>query len=376
MPKILVIEDEALLRQEIMDWLSLEDYQALGAGDGVSGVEAALQHVPDLIICDVTMPRLDGFGVLLELRANPTTARIPFIFMTARAAHEDIRHGMNLGADDYITKPFKRIELFQAIEARLQKKAKQDAKHADEIEHLYHAFEQERSQRLLKAKLIAMFSHDFRNPLSSILSSETMLRDYADRMDEQRRVAHLNRIEASVRQLMQMLDDMLMVAQMETGNLEYQPEPLDLSAFFRRMTDEFIAIHGDSYRIVYQSNDSDTALMADPRLLRQIAANLISNAIKYSSQGSEVAVSTTLDHDRFNLTVEDHGIGIPEADQSHLFAEFQRGSNVGHLPGTGLGLSIVKQAVDLHGGLVKVSSREGQGTTVVVSLPARVAVRA
>src|SRR5690349_8908794 len=116
MTKILVIEDEKILREEVADWLMLEDYEAMSAEDGIAGVEAAFRHLPDLIICDITMPRLDGHGVLLELRANSTTADIPFIFVTARASYEDVRTGMDLGADDYITKPFTRLELLTAIQ--------------------------------------------------------------------------------------------------------------------------------------------------------------------------------------------------------------------------------------------------------------------
>ena len=134
MATILIIEDEAGLREEVIDWLILEDYEALGAPDGIAGLELAVHHQPDLIICDIAMPRLDGYGVLLELQARSLTRSIPFIFMTAKAAHEDIRHGMALGADDYITKPFTRLELLQSIQTRLQKKAKQEQDRAQELE--------------------------------------------------------------------------------------------------------------------------------------------------------------------------------------------------------------------------------------------------
>lgn len=123
MTKILVIEDIPILREEIVEWLILEGYEAFGAADGVDGVKAALLHHPDLIICDIMMPRLDGYGVLREVREDQSTAAVPFIFMTARAAHEDIQKGADFGADDYITKPFTRLELFEIIQRRLPKKA-------------------------------------------------------------------------------------------------------------------------------------------------------------------------------------------------------------------------------------------------------------
>ena len=372
MTKILVIEDEAILRSEVADWLMLEGYEALTAEDGVTGVEIANQQVPDLIICDITMPRLDGYGVLLEVHANPSTTDIPFVFVTARAAYDDIRKGMDLGADDYITKPFTRLELLHAIQTRLAKKDVQEKVHRLEIGQWEQAFEQEREQRLFKAKLVAMFSHDFRNPLSSILSSNELLRDYGEKLDESRRMKHHNRIEASVRQLLQMLDDMLLVSQIEAGHLEFNPEPLNVGEFIQGIADEFRAIYGKSNPILC-NNCSTAVLMADRRLLQQIASNLISNAVKYSPQGGAVQIYVE-DHDgQCTLTVRDQGIGISEEDQTRLFSAFQRGSNVGSITGTGLGLAIVKQSVELHHGSVQLESQLGSGTTVTVTIPVKLA---
>ncbi|HVU10350.1 MAG TPA: ATP-binding protein [Phototrophicaceae bacterium] len=368
MTRILIIEDETLLREEVMDWLTFEGYEVIGAKDGVDGVETAFRYHPELVISDITMPRLDGYGVLLELRSNPMTAAIPFIFVTARAAHDDVRKGMASGADDYITKPFTRNELLQAIESRLQKKEGEIQKKEGEISDLQAALVAEREQRLLKGKLVAMFSHDFRNPLTSILSSSNLLRNYSDRMDEKRRAEHLFRIEASVKQLIQMLDDMLLVSQMDSGNLSYTPKILNSEEFLEEIVNEFQAIYVNSYDIALENQFSGT-MLADPRLLRPVVVNLLSNAIKYSPSGSEITVTSTRDHEQFVLTVADHGIGIPEEDQMRLFEAFQRGSNVGQISGTGLGLAIVKQAIGLHGGSIRVESKVNVGTKMMVSLP-------
>ncbi len=368
MTKILVIEDEAMLREEVMDWLTFEDFEVLGAEDGLAGVAAATEHSPDLIVCDITMPRLNGYGVLLEINANPKTAGIPFIFMTARAAHDDIREGMRLGADDYITKPFTRLELLQTIQARLEKKVLQARNQQSQIDELQQALAQEHETRVVKAKLVAMFSHDFRNPLAIILSANSLLRDYSDRLDAHRRQQHLNNIDSAVRQLIQMLDDMLIVAQIETGNLDVMPEPVNVGQFVQNIVEEFRTIHGTSYQLLFDST-VDEAIMADVRLLRQIGANLISNAIKYSPKHSQVRVTVDCHNDTCILSVQDQGIGIPEADQVHLFDGFRRGSNVGKISGTGLGMPIVKQAVELQGGSIHLESQVGIGTTVTVTIP-------
>ncbi len=314
------------------------------------------------------MPRLDGYGVLLELRARQATAAIPFIFTTARAADADIRKGMNIGADDYITKPYARLDLLQSIQTRLEKKALFKSNHQRDIVLLQTALEQEQEQRLLKAKFVAMFSHDFRNPLTAILSSIGLVKNYAERMDESTRLKHLGRAESSVRQLLQMLDDMLFLAQMETNSLNIRKEPLDLGPFIQSIVEEFQEIHGETYTVYFDGDITDSIMM-DPRPLRQITANLITNAIKYSPPGSEVRVTLENHEDYCRLTVQDQGIGIPETDQPRLFSAFQRGSNVSEVLGTGLGLAIVKQAVQMLGGAVQLESQVGVGTTVTVDLP-------
>jgi two-component system, sensor histidine kinase and response regulator len=164
---------------------------------------------------------------------------------------------MDLGADDYITKPFTRLELLNAVQTRMEKKAAQEYKRQVEVYQWQQAFEQEHEQCLLKSKLVAMFSHDFRNPLTLIMSSNSLLRDYADRLDEARRLDHFNRIESSVRQLIQMLDDMLIVAQMESGTLAFNPAPLNIGAFIQDIVEGFQAVHNESNPILYDNQLPD-----------------------------------------------------------------------------------------------------------------------
>src|SRR5450432_3944771 len=123
MTKLLLIEDEAILRGEVAEWLTFEGYDVISAEDGVMGVEYAIRDLPDLIISDITMPRLDGFGVLLNLRSHAETAMIPLIFLTALADKSAMREGMGLGADDYLTKPFTLKELLDAVATRLERQA-------------------------------------------------------------------------------------------------------------------------------------------------------------------------------------------------------------------------------------------------------------
>jgi YesN/AraC family two-component response regulator len=137
MTKVLVIEDEAEIRDIFLDSLETEGFEAIGAKNGLVGVQKALENLPDLVLCDIMMPELDGYGVLSTIRQNPSTAMIPFIFLTAKATKAEVRQGMNLGADDYLTKPSTVEELLRAIATRLKKQAHVKAYYTTQFQQVY-----------------------------------------------------------------------------------------------------------------------------------------------------------------------------------------------------------------------------------------------
>ncbi|WP_234488619.1 bifunctional diguanylate cyclase/phosphodiesterase [Oxynema sp. CENA135] len=175
MKTILVIEDEEFVRANILEILDSMNFETLGAENGKIGVELAQQHLPDLILCDIKMPELDGYGVLTELRQDPTTATIPFIFLTAKAEVADLRQGMNLGADDYLTKPFRRAELLSAVSVRLEKQAAMQQRYSHEKQELIASLQQ------VKARLNDSVHYD---PLTK-LPNQLLLREQFDRIETQ-----------------------------------------------------------------------------------------------------------------------------------------------------------------------------------------------
>jgi signal transduction histidine kinase len=368
MVKILVIEDETPIREEIVDWLCFEGYEAKGASDGRLGLEAILKSPPDLVLCDIAMPEMDGYQVLLEVRAHPELHPVAFIFLTARADRDSMRKGMEMGADDYLTKPFTHEELMRSIHARLEKQARQTQEMQNQADLLTQAFSAERERHLLKARLIGMFSHDFRNPLASILSTTGILRNYDHKLSPERRLYHLNRIEGAVQQLVQMLDEMLIVAEMEKGHLAFHPQPLDLQALLEDLLTDFRLIDRDNH-FLHLENNVQAPLNLDAKLLRHLLVNLISNALKYSPSQTTVSLKIYLQRETLVLEVQDQGRGIPPESLPHLFEPFHRASNVQDVKGTGLGLAIVKECVQQHGGEIRVESQLGQGTRFIISLP-------
>jgi len=368
MVKIIVIEDEAHIREEVMEWLQFEGYHIVGAPNGRMGLAAIQREQPELILCDVSMPEMDGHEVLIAVRSDPDLSHIPFVFLTASADRDAIRKGMNLGADDYLTKPFTHSEVLNAIRSILQKKALLDSRVQNQMNSLNMALTEEREKRLLKSRLVAMFSHDFRNPLTSILSSSSILRNYNDRLTPERKQQQFDRIDGSVHLLIQMLDEMLVAAEIEGGHLELAPELVDLTVFIEPIIEEFRLIDHDAHQFLFQST-LNTPIMGDPKLLRHIISNLISNAIKYSPSQTQITIFLMGQDGVVQLIVEDQGIGIPDESLSHLFEPFHRAANARSVKGTGLGLSIAKQAIDLHGGSITVESVVNQGTRFMVYLP-------
>jgi PAS domain S-box-containing protein len=237
-------------------------------------------------------------------------------------------------------------------------------------EELRKTLEKEKELNELKSRFVSMTSHEFRTPLTTILSSSELLEFNRYRWTEEKQLTHLHRIQNAVHHLTQLLNDVLTLSRAEAGKLEFKPSPIDLVPFCRELVEELQPSGVPTHEITFTHEGNDaTVTVLDQRLLRHILGNLVSNAIKYSPEGSTVEFSLTQRSDRVLFKIKDYGIGIPAEDQPRLFESFHRAENVGTIQGTGLGLAIVKQCVDLHGGEMTVESVVGKGTTFVVSLP-------
>lgn len=367
MIKILVVEDEEPILEEVVDWLKFEGYDAIGVRNGRLALSQIMQEAPDLIISDIAMPEMDGHELLLEVRSNPNLTHIPFIFLTAASTKSDMRRGMDRGADDYLTKPFTHAEVMSAVHARIQKKEALDNQVRMYMDEFKTELHEERERHQLKARMTAMFSHDFRNPLSAILSSSNIIRNYEAKLTPERKRQHLDRIDGSVHLMLQMLDDMLTLSQMESGHLEFFPAPTDLVRFVGGIVDEFRMIDQDQHILTFKPN-LGRLVNVDSRLIRQIIANLISNGLKYSPEKGEVIISLDEYEGHIRMMVSDFGRGIPTENLSHLFEWFYRADNVKDVKGTGVGLSIVKECAERHLGKIAVDSTEGKGTTFTVMI--------
>lgn len=232
-------------------------------------------------------------------------------------------------------------------------------------EEIRQALEREKELSELKSRFVTMASHEFRTPLATILSSTDILERYSHKLADEKKLTYLQRIQATVKHMTGLLNDVLLIGQAEAGKLDFQPENLNIVQLCRELIDE-IQLSAKNHMIIFCSQLESINADLDKKLLRHILINLLSNAIKYSPQGGTVHFDLIAHKGEVIFQVRDRGIGIPEAEQSKLFDSFYRASNVETIPGTGLGLAIVKKFVDLHGGQISVASKVGIGTTFTV----------
>lgn len=229
-----------------------------------------------------------------------------------------------------------------------------------------------RQQELLdlRSRFVAMTSHEFRTPLTTILSSVELLRHYGARLSSEDKEELFGTIDQGVQRMTRMLDRVLLIGRADAEMLEFHPQHVELQPLYKLLQKEAQAQHADARATIHtQITPPHASAWVDENLIRHILVNLLSNALKYSPDGGVVRFTSSLSDDCLRIEVQDQGIGIPAADLPQLFDSFHRAQNVGNIPGTGLGLSITRKAVELHGGHIHVESVVGQGTRFVVELP-------
>lgn len=221
---------------------------------------------------------------------------------------------------------------------------------------------------MLKSRFVAMASHEFRTPLSTILSSANLLEKYTESDQQIKRLKHIRRIESSVQNLTSILNDFLSLEKLETGHIQCHPQQINLEELLETIAQDIEPLKKTGQSFEWHRNLQHLDIIIDPNLLRNILLNLTSNAVKYSHPDGIIELHVVSLPNALTIMIRDHGIGIPASEQKHLFSRFFRASNATNIKGTGLGLTIVKRYVELMGGTIEVESMEGTGTTVRVEI--------
>jgi signal transduction histidine kinase len=359
MARILVVDDDPELRAVIRLALESSGYEVAEAEDGAVGVHMACSHLPDLVLCDVKMKNMDGYGALAALRQNSVTASLPFILMTGGTDPSGMRQGMDLGADDFLAKPFTIDQLLGSVEARL-KKQQIVREHA------------ERKLVDLRANISLALPHELLTPLNGILGfTDILISDHA-RLQPDEIVTMAAAVRDSAQRLHRLINNFLIFGQIElarsgpTPTLEVQQE-LELrpvldrvvkarAAGFHREPDVALALQGGRARIAEEH-------------FEKISDELVSNAFKFSEPGTPVNIVAVQQNGHYVLRISDRGRGMRPEHIAEVGAYMQFERRFYEQQGSGLGLTIAKGLVELHRGALNITSEIGVGTTVEVRLP-------
>jgi signal transduction histidine kinase len=360
MNKILVIDDEEWLREMVQLALTQRGYDVIEAGNGAKGIEVARKELPDLVLCDVNMGKMDGYGTLSSLRNESSTASIPFILMTGLADNAGMRHGMELGADDYLAKPFTIDALYAAVEARLKK---------------VQAVRQEAEKKLadLRDNISLMLPHELRTPLNGILAYGEILASDAANLPA-KEVAEMGQvIHDSGKRLEHLIENFLIYAQLEILGTDQQKinalrakQTPAAGALVERVAREQ-AEQANRLQDLDLQISSATVPMSE-EYLAKIVSELVHNAFKFSSAGSKVHVALVEVPNGIALTVTDHGRGFETEHITKVGAYMQFDRKMQEQQGLGLGLGIAKRLTELHGGTLIIQSRRGTETKITVKL--------
>src|SRR5437879_318430 len=359
MPKILVIDDDASLREVIQLSLEHAGFEVAQADSGVSGVQLACAQLPDLILCDVRMEKMDGYRTLAALRQDTVTAPVPVILMTGQADTAGMRQGMELGADDYLSKPFTVPQLLAAVNARLKK----------------HQTVRELAERKLadlRANICLALPHELLTPLNGILGFTDILITDHRHLQPDEIVSMSEAIRDSAKRLHRLIENFLIFAQIELLPAEQlhalrEGQTLDLRKQIERVAQVRAGRVGRVADLLLELGDASAAITED--YFSKIVDELLENAFKFSTLGSPVQVQSVTGNGTFVLRIADQGRGMKSEHIAEVGAYMQFERKIYEQQGSGLGLTIAKRLTELHGGELSIQSELGIGTTVEVTLP-------
>ena len=359
--KILVIDDEEWLREMMQLALRQRGFEVIEAANGTDGIEKARKELPDLILCDINMGKVDGYLTLSALRLEAPTAAIPFILMTGLADSAGMRHGMELGADDYLPKPFTTEALYAAVDARLKK--------SQTVRD-----EAERKLAHLRDNISLMLPHELRTPLNGILSNAELLAHSSATLKPEEIAEIGQEIHKSSERLERLVENFLICAQLEL----IAADPKNVSALRIGKTEQPAQILKKN--VLSQAMQAERAgdLIIDVTdipvpmsegYFSKVVNELVHNALKFSEAGSPVRVKLAEIFNGVALVVSDKGRGFSTDQIARIGAYIQFERKKQEQQGLGLGLTIAKRLMELHGGTLSIESEKGEGSTVTAKFP-------
>ncbi|MHC4870916.1 MAG: hybrid sensor histidine kinase/response regulator [Planctomycetota bacterium] len=360
--KIVFADDDSSLRKITAKNLTNSGYEVFEAENGEQAVQKTLSEKPEIAILDIMMPKMSGTEACRQIRTNEPTKNTYIIFLTAKDNISDIINGFDeQKADDYITKPFNMNELIARVGAGARIKQLQNELNEKNLKLKELLAEQ--------AKFLGLAAHDLRSPLSIINTYLSLLGQDVISSDEIKETC-LRRSDG----MMQLIDDVLGITKIHSGTVDYSPLRADLNKIIVNASDLYGPVaDNENINITVNVPSTPSYCICDPKRISEIMENLISNAIKYSSESSTISIDVIQENSNIIVTVEDEGEGILPENFEKIFEPFAPIENTleKQVPHTSLGLAIVKKLVELHGGKIEVSSKGlKQGSTFKITLSA------
>ena len=359
---ILVVDDTPANLQLLTGMLKERGYKVRPAPSGELALRGALVSPPDLILLDITMPRMDGFEVCARLKADERLRDIPVLFISALNEASDKVRAFHAGGVDYVTKPFNIEEVEASVRTHLELR-RQRRELAASLERL-------KELEQLRDSLTHMIAHDMRSPLTSIQISLDMIEPLIppDNADPEG-AATLKDAKACVSTILEMIEQMLDVSRMEAGALQPRLERGDVAETVRLAVEGQRVLAGRR-RLTFEAGGALGADF-DAGLLRRVVGNLVGNAIKFTAPDGSIRVSAEPRGSLVRIEVSDDGLGIPPEHHERIFTKFGQVGGKRSRGGTGLGLTFARMAVEAHGGRIGVASEPGRGSTFWLTLPLR-----
>jgi signal transduction histidine kinase len=356
MTKVLVIDDSPDVNEIVGETLQANGFQVFVAEDGLSGMQLAQQCLPDLILCDVNMPQLDGYATLTALRQHSTTATIPFIFLTGITDKVNVRQGMELGADDYLTKPFTIAELLAAVKARLEKQAAVNR-------------QAERKLEELRGNISLALPHELLTPLTGILSFSSLLNENYDRITPSELYELSTNLHSAALRLQRTVENFLLYSQIELVATDSNKVKTLQAGEYQFVRENLLDLARQVARQAGREDDltvrlQEAALPLAPDKLQKCVAELLDNAFKFSRPGDPVGLSSFFREGTFDLSITDHGRGMTADQIARVGAHMQFERKFYEQQGSGLGLIIAKRLTEIHGGTFTIESVAEGETTV------------
>ncbi len=359
--KILVVEDERNILENIVETLEIEGFEVRGTESGRASVEIAQQYRPNLILCDIMMPEFDGYDVLMSVRNDTSLATTPFIFLTALAARAQMRHGMEMGADDYLTKPFTPTELLAAVNTRLEK-------HGRIVE------ENNKKMATLRDNIVYALPHELRTPLTGLIGcADFLVMDYQE-IDRENLLNIAQVMMRSAVRLERVVENYLLYAQIEIAAIE--PERViamrgEVVNYPHMLVEETAIMLGKhAEREADLKIDVEEGMVAiSHNNFKKVIHELVDNALKFSKTGQDVVICTRAEASNYVITIKDLGRGMTLDEIHKIGAYVQFNRKLYEQQGLGLGLVIAQRLIEMHGGTLDIQSTLGEGTTMTITLP-------